>query len=56
MPSFIAVFMGMYDGAEEFLIDRNIDIKKGFNNRTSYTDDDVSYFNYIQTEVGFDVK
>lgn len=37
-------------------IDRNIDIKKGFNNRTSYTDDDVSYFNYIQTEVGFDVK
>lgn len=37
-------------------IDRNINIKKGFNNRTSYTDDDVSYFNYIQTEVGFDVK
>lgn len=37
-------------------IDRNIDIKKGFNNRASYTDDDVSYFNYIQTEVGFDVK
>lgn len=37
-------------------IDRNINIKKGFNNRTSYTDDDVSYFNYIQKEVGFDVK
>lgn len=37
-------------------IDRNINIKKGFNNRTSYTDDDVSYFTYIQKEVGFDVK
>ena len=37
-------------------IDRNINIKKGFINRTSYTDDDVSYFNYIQKEVGFDVK
>lgn len=37
-------------------IDRNINIKKGFNNRTSYADDDVSYFNYIQKEVGFDVK
>jgi hypothetical protein len=37
-------------------IDRNINIKKGFNNRTSYTDEDVSYFTYIQKEVGFDVK
>ena len=46
--------MGMW--CRRIFIDRNIDIKKGFNNRTSYTDDDVSYFNYIQTEVGFDVK
>lgn len=37
-------------------IDKDLDIKKGFKNRTSYTDDDVRYFNHIQNEVGFGNK
>lgn len=34
-------------------VDKSVDVKSGFKNRTSYTDDDVAYFNHIQSKVGF---
>ena len=37
-------------------IDKNIHIKEGFYNRTSYTDDDIVYFNHIQNEAGLGDK
>lgn len=37
-------------------IDKDIHIKEGFYNRTSYTDDDIGYFNHIQNESGLGDK
>ena len=37
-------------------IDKDIHIKEGFYNRTSYTDDDIGYFNHIQNEAGLGDK
>lgn len=37
-------------------IDKDIKIKEGFYNRTSYTDDDIVYFNHIQNEAGLGDK
>lgn len=37
-------------------IDKDIHIKEGFYNRTSYTDDDIVYFNHIQNEAGLGDK
>lgn len=37
-------------------VNKSLNIKNGFKNRTSYTDDDVAYFNHIQSEVGFGNK
>ena len=34
-------------------VDNSVDVKSGFKNRTSYKDDDVAYFNHIQSKVGF---
>lgn len=37
-----------------FFIDKNVNVKGGFKNRFSYTDDDVKYYKGLLKETGFD--
>lgn len=37
-----------------FFIDKNVNVKNGFKNRFSYTDDDVKYYEGLLKETGFD--
>lgn len=37
-----------------FFIKKNVNVKKGFRNRFSYTDDDVKYYKSLLDETGFD--
>lgn len=37
-----------------FFIDKNVNVKNGFKNRFSYTDDDVKYYEGLLKEIGFD--
>lgn len=39
---------------KRFFVDKNVNVKGGFRNRFSYTDDDVKYYKGLLKETGFD--
>ena len=39
---------------KRFFVDKNVNVKGGFRNRFSYTDDDVKYYEGLLKETGFD--